>query len=68
MPNMFGGDQFHPAYDPRTRVEANQVLVGNDLYTVNKDGSVELERVDGSGGIVVSWPSEVQVMVDKVSR
>ena len=47
VPNMFGGDQHHPAYDPRTELRDNQVLVGNDLYTVEEDGRVELEQVNG---------------------
>lgn len=47
MPNMFGGDQFHPAYDPRTELTARQVMVGNDLHTIEADGSVTVEAVSG---------------------
>lgn len=58
MPNMLGGDQHHPAYDPRTRLASNEVLVGNDLYRVI-GGRVFVERVDGSGGEVFEYPEEV---------
>lgn len=51
MPNMFGGDQFHPAYDCRTSVGKDQVLIGNTLWTANKDGqTATYEEVDGSRG------------------
>jgi hypothetical protein len=46
MPNMFGGDQSHPAYDPGTELEENQVLVGTTLYTV-MEGTVMAEGVTG---------------------
>lgn len=50
MPNMFGGDQFHPAYDPRTELTADQVMVGNRVYTRHSDGRITWEDVDGSTG------------------
>ena len=53
MPNVVGGDQFHPAYMPRDLAE-NEVLVGNDLYTivdVDRD-TIDIEHVDGKGGHV----------------
>lgn len=52
MPNMFGGDQFHPAYDPRSKVGPNQVMIGNVLWTADKDKqSAKWEDVDGSTGV-----------------
>lgn len=51
MPNVMGGDQFHPAYDCRTPVGEDQVLVGNTLWTADKDGrTASYEDVDGSRG------------------
>ncbi len=63
MPNMFGGDQSHPAYDPRTKLADNQVMVGNDLYTIDEDDWVNIEHVDGTSERVhFSWsmPEEVR--------
>lgn len=49
MPNMFGGDQFHPAYHPHTELKYNQVMVGTDLWTIDFEGrKVSCESVDGS--------------------
>lgn len=49
MPNMLGGSQHHPDYDPRTEIQSNQVLIGRDLYTVDeKTLRVNLETVNGS--------------------
>jgi hypothetical protein len=68
---MFGGDQFHPAYNPSVKLLSNQVLVGNDLYIINLDKNiVYVESVDGltySKTITFdgSLPMEV---VAKVSR
>lgn len=62
MPNMFGGDQHHPAYDCKTKIKSNQVMVGNSLYTVTfNDGSVQVhvEEVDGTSGFVVQFPQQV---------
>lgn len=75
MPNMFGGDQFHPDYDPR---EADRIkdhprkkLVDHTLYTIVGDGDgmmVELEEVDGKRsalGVSYFWtlPDEVQQQI-----
>lgn len=65
MPNMFGGDQFHPAYDPDTKLKENQVLVGNDLYTISIEGSggtFSCESVNGErrAGWINSAPKQVQ--------
>ena len=66
MPNMFGGDQFHPAYNPSVMLAENQVLVDNDLYTIEEDGRVHLERVDGTGGYTGYLPSEVIELKEKL--
>lgn len=59
MPNMFGGDQFHPAYDSEGRLGLNQVLVGNDLYTIEEDGRVSVEKVCGHKSYTTIYPGEV---------
>jgi hypothetical protein len=51
MPNMFGGDQFHPAYDCRTELRPDQVLLGNRLFTARPDGLADWEDVDGTTGV-----------------
>lgn len=51
MPNMFGGDQHHPAYNPTTKVGDHQDLVGNTLWTAEKRRGQWVflaEEVDGS--------------------
>lgn len=55
MPNMFGGDQLHPAYCPR-KLEPNEVLVGNDLYTIKfeKDTFIRVDR-ENIDGRTLSW-------------
>ncbi len=67
MPNMVGGSQHHPAYDPRSELAPNEVLVGNDLYTLEvKFGNVldrvSVECVDGHRWktLVSESPEEVQ--------
>lgn len=62
MPNMFGGDQHHPAYDPRVPVRRDQKMVGNDLYTVSEDGTVVREGVDGSKEFVTEYPEDVAAL------
>lgn len=47
MPNMFGGDQNHPAYDPRRKLEKYEAMNGDTLYTLRIDGQVDVEEVDG---------------------
>lgn len=62
MPNMFGGDQFHPAYNPSVKETPTTCLVGDNLYTNVGGGFVEVENV--SGGIVkislTSAPAKVR--------
>lgn len=48
MPNMFGGDQSHPAYMPR-ELESNEFLDGDNLYTLKDDGNIDVEKIDGGG-------------------
>lgn len=74
MPNMFGGDQMHPAYAPQTRLQPNQVVVGNDLWTIDLEGKkVTMESVDGR--VVThqilneqkhSFPKPVEKRLDKL--
>jgi hypothetical protein len=47
MPNMFGGPQDHPAYDPRRKLAANEAMSGNTLYT-RKGNIIEAQEVDGT--------------------
>lgn len=55
MPNMFGGDQFHPSYMPRD-MGSNECEVGNRHYWIRSMNPVEVawEDVDGSRGVVVN--------------
>ncbi len=65
MPNMFGGDQFHPAYDPRTEIKDNQIVEGNFLYTAQPDGkTASYEGVDGSTGTCLM----PQALKDKIAK
>lgn len=49
MPNMFGGDQFHPAYMP-TRLKPNEVMVGNIVYRIEiRDGLCQIFAEDVEG-------------------
>ena len=64
MPNMFGGDQFHPAYNPSVKVARNQMLLGDALWTIDiVRGVAELERIDGTGETyaIDSWMVPKQV-------
>ncbi len=36
MPNMFGGSQYHPAYDPRWKATEDEDCLDGVLYTVRK--------------------------------
>ncbi|MFA7717680.1 MAG: hypothetical protein WC875_03110 [Candidatus Absconditabacterales bacterium] len=52
MPNIVGGDQFHPAYKPR-QLEKNEVLVDSVLYTITikrNKVTITYEKVDGQSG------------------
>jgi hypothetical protein len=65
MPNMFGGDQFHPSYDPTTKVGDNQVMIGNLLWTADGDGPTAVwEDVSGNRGRGV-MPQQLK---DKLTR
>ncbi len=62
MPNMFGGDQNHPAYDPRVKLNPKtELLVGDVLYTL-KNGKITEEHVNGSSGVytLAQAPKPVQ--------
>ena len=62
MPNMFGGDQLHPAYRSR-KLEQNEVLIEERLYTIQDDGSVLFEDLNGKSG--VCWESDIPAKVRK---
>jgi len=50
MPNMFGGDQFHPAYG-RSELAPNEVMIGNTVYRIiNATPFIDVyaEDIDGS--------------------
>ena len=51
MPNMFGGDQDHPAYSGR-RCRAYEALDGDILYTLHDNGTVSMDGVGGWIGTV----------------
>ena len=61
MPNMLGGNQNHPDYDPETIIQDNQVLIGRDLYIVDKKTlKVNIETVNGAlYEDVFNFPAEV---------
>lgn len=48
MPNMFGGDQNHPAYNPNFKPGPNEVVYNDLLYTYEGPGKIKVTRVDGS--------------------
>lgn len=61
MPNCFGGDQFHPAYDcreaDRIKGDPRKVLCGNTIYTIaGEPGNLAIteETIDGT---VQVWDS-----------
>jgi len=70
MPNMFGGDQFHPAYNPSTRLGDNEVVVGNTAYIIFKDGRIRYEDVNGESDYISlqSAPKEVQELHKKIMK
>ncbi|MDE2188441.1 MAG: hypothetical protein KGJ35_01790 [Patescibacteria group bacterium] len=57
MPNMFGGDQMHPAYAPWSepkKKSPRRILIGNTFYEIKGSGKkmiVRVERVDGSSSL-----------------
>jgi hypothetical protein len=64
MPNILGGDQFHPAYHPGVKLANNQVIIGDSLYTIvdsSKQGErVECEEVNGMKVIIAApYPKKV---------
>lgn len=72
MPNILGGDQSHPAYDPRTKLTERQVLVGNDLYDIGPAPAhvIRVVRVDGNEYVHNAWthslPKEVGLFISKL--
>ena len=79
MPNISGGDQHHPAYDPREaeaiRGDPRRHLIGNTLYTIHGEGDemyVTYEDVDGSRGcaykkgMLMDLPAEVTEAMRKI--
>lgn len=64
MPNMFGGDQMHPAYAPQSKLQSNQVVVGDDLWTVDLyNKTATKEEVSGATSI---YPISYKSLPDKV--
>jgi len=47
MPNMFGGDQSHPSYNPDYILGPNEAEHGDLLYTKREDGRVVASSVTG---------------------
>ena len=48
MPNKFGGDQDHPAYDPRRKLDPKTEFMHRDvLYTKVSEHEVERETITG---------------------
>lgn len=70
MPNIVGGDQHHPSYDPRTKVEENQVLEGTCLYTVvklEKGYYVTSQDVTELSPSITSWyPDSVKQKIEEI--
>lgn len=63
MSNMFGRDQHHPSYDPRTKLRHNEVMLGSTCARVYSN-CVIYERADGrtTSGRVVSADEAVVVL------
>lgn len=52
MPNMFGGDQNHPAYNPEAVAGPDEAHDGDLLYTRQTDGRVLATDVTGASWLV----------------
>lgn len=60
MPNMFGGDQYHPDYDPARKLEANESMKAGVLWRairVRNKWVFEGEHIDGSRVTTLSAPT-----------
>ena len=75
MPNMFGGDQHHPAYNSRTKLGENQVLVGDDLYEIEISSkgvaTIKFQNISDTGWTptVESFvPEEVKEKIKKLQQ
>ena len=75
MPNILGGDQHHPAYDPRTPIGENEILIGKNLYEIKilKGGEVEvwvqgIEDKNASLCLERLIPSEVKEKIEKLRK
>lgn len=68
MPNMFGGDQHHPSYDPRTKLQRSEAMDGNTLCRVLDRVTVRYEEVDGTTrtGHVNNAPLHVQTLANQL--
>ena len=61
MPNIFGGDSGHPAYDPRWKPSADEDCVGLVRYTVGLfkgDWRIQADDVEGVTWFVDEPPTE----------
>lgn len=56
MPNMFGGSQDHPAYDPRRKLDPKtEFMHGDTLFTLCKDGTIESGGPDRTNAPACAW-------------
>jgi hypothetical protein len=69
VPNIFGGDQFHPAYMPQELPEG-QFVVGNIHYRVDMEKRVvNMEAVNGSAQTIpLDYDSIPQVVKDYIKK
>lgn len=68
MPNMLGGDQHHPSYDPRIKLQKHEVMDGNTLCKVMDRSTVRYEEVDGEvwTGHIQNAPLHVQTLANQL--
>jgi hypothetical protein len=66
MPNNFGGDQHHPAYDGSRLLSINEVVIGNLLYTIHGRNDVTYESVEGQTGRAVYLPPDVEARMNNL--
>ena len=61
MPNMFGGDSSHPAYDTRWKASADEDCVGTVRYFIGKfrgEWRIQADDVSGRTWFVDEPPTE----------